>query len=306
MITSTPLASLSLGIALCTAWGCYSDADADSDSDSDSDSVSDAGVACPPLSSYGLVKDVTLEEIPLDGSGIAWDRDTGTFFVVANLQGEIWEYDAAFETLLRTIELVDIDEDAEGLEYLENGWLAIAAETNTVFVAQVGDGVTSVSGAGGAAQIFEPCDAPPVANAGFEGIAFRRTKGDVPGRIFVCEEYQPMRVLSFDWMVGSPPFDPASYADGSLDVYEPWDAEDVLSPYVDDLAGMAYDETSDTLLIVSQISASVIRVDPETGAVLEEMALQDTATAEGLAIFDTCELAVMSEPNHLQVYASLK
>ena len=282
------------------------DADTDADIDTDSDTDFDAGATCPPLSAYGLTQDVILPDVPAEGSGIAWDRDTGTFFVVANYEYSIWEYDAAFDTPLRTIALVDIDDDTEGIEYLEDGWAAICAETNRVFVVHLGDDTTSVSGAGGAAQIFQPCDAPPVANAGLEGIAYRRARGAVPGRIFACQEHQPMRVLGFDWIEGAPPFDPASYADGTLDVYEPWDAQAALSPYVDDIAGMAFDESDGTLLIVSQESSKIIRVDPETGAVLDQLPLEGTSTSEGLTIFDGCKLAVMSEPNRLQVYEPLK
>ena len=139
-------------------------------------------------------------------------------------------------------------------------------------------------------------------NAGFEGITFRRAKGSTPGRIFVCQEYQPMRVLQFDWEPGSPPYTLKTYADGSLTVYEPWDAQQVLSGTVSDIAGMAFDESSGTLLIVSQISSRVIRVNPDTGAILEQLALSGTSAAEGLAMFNGCRLAVMSEPRHLQWY----
>ena len=140
-----------------------SDAAADSSGpDSFAEAQTEAGSACPPLSTYVLTKDIELTDIPQDGSGITWDHDTGTFFVVANLQNKMWEYDGEFTTVLRTISLSDMNSDTEGLEYMEDGWLAICSENNYVYVVPIGGGVTSVSGAvGGFAGIPAERASPP-------------------------------------------------------------------------------------------------------------------------------------------------
>ena len=111
-----------------------------------------------------------------------------------------------------------------------------------------------------------------------------------------------MRVLQFDHMLGLPPFVQRSYLNGTLVVEEPWDAEQTLSTYLNDISGMTYDETNDTLLIVSQESSKVIRVEPGTGAVKETLSLANTSTSEGIALFDQCRMAIVSEPNRLQIY----
>ena len=113
-----------------------------------------------------------------------------------------------------------------------------------------------------------------------------------------------MRVLQFDHVLGSAPYALKSYADGTLVVDEPWDAEQVLSAEVTDLAGMAYDNVSDTLLILSQESSRILRVNPDTGAILERLDLVGTSTSEGLTFFDDCKLAVAHEPNRVELFSA--
>jgi uncharacterized protein YjiK len=181
--------------------------------------------------------------------------------------------------------------------------MAIVAENNYVWAAHIDADTTSITGDDGQAQVYQPCEPPPVTNAGLEGMAFRRPAGGSPGRIYVCQEYKPMRVMSFEHELGTPPFELKSYADGTLKVDEPWDADQVFNGVVGDVAGMTYDESTGTLLIVSQESSSVIRVVPDTGDVLDSLALQNTTTSEGIALYGDCELAVVSEPNQIQIYS---
>ncbi|MBN1654214.1 MAG: SdiA-regulated domain-containing protein [Deltaproteobacteria bacterium] len=259
---------------------------------------------CPPLSAYGFEKEVVLSEIPSQASGIAWNRDSGSFFVVANLQGKMWEYDSELKTVLRTIMLQNMDTDTEGIAYLQDGWVAISVETNYVYVVQLKEGVTTISGSdGNQVQVYQPCGSPSVYNAGLEGIAYQRPRNGENGRIFTCQEYRPMRVLQFDYTGGSPPFTQKSALDGTLAVDEPWNAERLLSANVSDIAGMTYDETNDTLLIVSQESSCVIRVNPQSGEVTEKLSLVNTTTSEGITLFDNCRLAVVSEPDRVQIYS---
>ena len=111
-----------------------------------------------------------------------------------------------------------------------------------------------------------------------------------------------MRVLQFEYNPTTPPFEIKSALNGTLQVEEPWDAQQQLSAHVTDVAGMTYDESSDTLLIVSQQSRSVIRVNPQTGAVVETLLLVNTNTSEGITLFDHCLLAIVSEPDRIQIY----
>ncbi|MCP4599047.1 MAG: hypothetical protein GY847_00645 [Proteobacteria bacterium] len=255
-----------------------------------------------PLDTYELVEEFDLGGIPTEASGIAWNRDTDTFFIVANLQNRLWEYDKTFKTLLRTITLKNMNNDTEGLAYLGDGWLAIAAETNYVYATHIDVSTTTLTGADGAAQIYQPCGPPPVVNAGLEGIAYRPPRDGSPGSIYVCQEHLPMRVLRFEHVLGTEPFELKSYKNDTLDVYEPWEAKQTLVNYVQDIAGMTYDEVSDTLLIVSQESSVIIRVNPNTGAVLEKLNLTGPTTFEGVTLFGACDLALVAEPNHIEIH----
>jgi uncharacterized protein YjiK len=292
--------SVLYGLMLSIGFACSEDPGKDGSDGQDREST----LTCPALDTYELKQEIVLADIPAEASGITWNRDSNSFFVVANLQGSMWEYDENFETLLRTITLEDVDTDTEGVAYLEDGWVAISAENNVIYAADVSEGVTRISGSDtGQVQIYQPSDAPPVTNAGLEGIAYQRSNNGSAGHIFTCQEHLPMRVLQFEYRRDLPPFAKKSALDGTLDVEEPWDAEQLLSEYVTDVSGMTYDETNDTLLIVSQESSSVIRVNPKTGAVTETLSLEDTTTSEGITLFDACQLAIVSEPNRVQIYS---
>jgi uncharacterized protein YjiK len=260
------------------------------------------GTSCPPLGDYELAEELYLSDIPAEASGIAWNWESGTFFIAANLQVRIWEYQADLQTLKRSMTLTDMDTDTEGVAYLGDGWIAVAAENNLIYVVRVDQTTTSISGSSGPAQVYRPSPPPPRVNAGFEGVAYRRPGSALAGRIFTCQEYSPMRMLQFDHSPGVPPFSEKSYLDGTLAVEEPWDAEQTLSSLVGDVSGMTYDESNDTLLIVSQESSLVIRVDPATGTVSETLSLPNTTTSEGITLFDGCRLAIVSEPNRVQVF----
>lgn len=271
----------------------------------DSNTVIDAGSVpeCPNLSGYRFDREMVLPEISAEASGIAWNSDANTFFVVANLQGRFWEFDRTFQTVLRTITIENMDNDTEGITYLGEDRVAIAAESNTVYVADLSDGVTTVSGSdSNRVQLIQPSAAPPVVNAGLEGIAYQPPSTGLNGRFFSCQEHLPMRVLQFEYNATPPPFEPKSVLDGTLQVEEPWDAQQRLSSNVTDIAGMTYDKSNDTLLIVSQESRSVIRINPKTGTVSETLSLSNTDTCEGITLFDHCLLAIVSEPNRVQIY----
>lgn len=253
-----------------------------------------------PLDSYAARESITLTAIPAGASGIAWSPETETFFVVANKEGQIWEYDATLEEVVRTIALSDSFADAEGLAQLDDGRLAVVLETNWIYVAHVDGNTRRIDLEDDTVRAFQPIPAPAEENAGLEGIAYRHPRGSDPGRIYVCQEHLPMRVLAFDVIRGAAQ-NPRSYADGTLEVYEPWDAEQAFAGEVTDIAGLEYDGASDTLLVVSQESSRVLRVEPETGHILERLELEGTTTAEGLALFRDCQLAVVSEPNELEL-----
>lgn len=271
----------------------------------DSPATQEAGAQskCPSLSDYSFDKEIVLSDVPREASGIAWNRDDNTFFIVANLQGRLWEYDRELQTPLRTITLENVDIDTEGIAYLGDGWVAIAVESNYIYAADLSDGVTTLFGSDpNRVQPFQPSGAPMVVNAGLEGVAYLPPRNGFKGRIFSCQEHLPMRVLQFDYEAAPGPFEQKSALDGTLNVEEPWDAQRFLSANVTDIAGMTYDETNDTLLIVSQESRSVIRVDPQTGAIAETLSLVNTDTSEGITLFEKCQLAIVSEPNRVQIY----
>ena len=113
-----------------------------------------------------------------------------------------------------------------------------------------------------------------------------------------------MRVLNFDYVLSEPPYGSRSALDGSLEVREPWDAEIAFAAIATDLAGMTFDGSSETLLVLSQESSVLMRVEPDTGALLEFLSLSGSNSYEGVTLFEDCRLAVMAEPDYVELYAA--
>ena len=111
-----------------------------------------------------------------------------------------------------------------------------------------------------------------------------------------------MRVLSFEYQFSDLPYETKSVLTGNLQVLEPWDADEVFDGIADDLADIAFDSTNDTLLLLSQESSLLMRVSPDSGAVLESLALTGSRYFEGVTFFDGCRIAVLAEPNFLALY----
>ena len=281
------------------------DTDVDTDTDSgaeptETDSEPIHSV-CPSLDAYVSYRQGTLDDIEQEASGITWRPDTNMFFIVANLTEHLWEYDGALNTLQRELGLVNMDFDTEGIVYLGNDRFAIATESNTVYVVRIDEETTVVDGAAATTEIYIPAGPPPRYNAGFEGIAYAPGTAGA-GILFVVQEYSPMRLLSFPYADSQPPYEERSALDGTLIVSEPWDADTILDGVVTDLAGVAYDTSNETLLMLSQESSRLMRVSPDTGEVRESRALPESSAFEGVSLFDDCRIAVLAEPNFFSLY----
>ncbi len=278
------------------------DTDADADTDRDTDSQTQQQ-ACPSLDRYARGEMLTLSEIPEQASGITWNPKTDTFFIVANLTRQLWQYDGTLSSVVREYTLANMDFDTEGIVYLGRDRYAVTTESNTVYVVEITDSTTVIDGEAETTEVLTVAAAPNTRNAGFEGIAFAPDAADAQsGRMFVCQEYDPMRLAVFDYMFSSPPYSARSALDGDFSVADVLDAEAVLGNMATDLAGVTYDASSNTLILVSQESSRLLRVDPDTGLLVETMDLTGSANFEGITFFGDCQIAVLAEPNQVALY----
>ncbi len=252
--------------------------------------------------------------IALDGvvnaSDVAWKPSTDTFFVLADRVNELYEYAADFRTRRRTIQLVNPPEDAEGLSYLRSLGasdrlvLSTEAPSNMVWVFDLDEKATTLDFAQNVRQRYEPIGASKVANRGLEGVALRASDDGTRSWLYVCEEgepqREPIRVLRFPYDDAGPPLE--TYRDGSLSVEEPFVAATRFDSAVGDLSGLHYDAPSHTLLVLSHLGSRLLRVDPDSGQVLDQMLLTRSPQYEGVTMASGNRLVLVSEPNFVEVF----
>jgi uncharacterized protein YjiK len=241
-------------------------------------------------------------------SDITWKPATDTFFVVAN--SVVHEYSSDFSARLRTIRIGGETLDAEGITYLgEVGpWdrfaLAVEAPTDVVLSFDLAPDATVVDAASVRTYVLAP--APPLTNKGWEGVAYRPAKAGGAAWLYACREGEPgqvaMRVIRFPYRADDPAAATWSYADGSLAVDEPWDALARLGDVAEDLSGLHYDTSNDTLLVLSQIGSRLLRVDPATGTVVAQLVLDRSPQYEGVTLASEDRLVLVSEPNFVEIF----
>jgi uncharacterized protein YjiK len=267
-----------------------------------SSSQGGATAVATPLDSFAR----TLGPIALGGlsnaSGITWKPETDTFFVVCDRDHVLYEFSADFESELRRISLDNGGTDTEDVVYLGGNRFGVVDEENEVYVVSIPDGAESANLSAADAEHYVVSAPPATMNRGFEGVTLRRDAG-ASGQFIVCQEGGvtgvPIRVLFFERAASAGTF---SYADGTLVVQEPWNALDKLGAAATDLAAVSFDASSSTLLVLSQETSRLLRVEPETGDILDQRELSGSPQYEGVTLADGGRLVVVSEPNFVEVY----
>jgi uncharacterized protein YjiK len=204
---------------------------------------------------------------------------------------------------VRTVTLSDGPTDGEGIAYLGNDLFAIASEDNTVVVFHLDPTATTLVVSGELRGNFVPAPPPPRVNTGFEGITFRPGAGG-GGDLVVCQEGDPGNVPIAVYRFLFTPDGPieGSYADGTLDVVQPFDAPATLAGLDGDLTGLAYEGRDDTLLITSHLASRLLKVDAESGALLEQLELSASPQYEGVALASEERLVLVSEPGFVELW----
>ncbi len=254
-------------------------------------------------------KALKLDKIGTNASGITWDPFIEQYFVIQNNSAVIYRYDRHFEFLGRLKKVGNINNDTEGLTYIDGTRIAIVTEANTAHQIEFNQ------------QVFEQKryhssldyrfdGRPKHKNKGFEGIAFRPGNIDRPARIYAGQEGSgryadaKMRVVYFD-ANSQPSFGSRllSYQDEDFNLIEPFNAEQKFAGIITDIAGMTFDPLGNTLIIVSQESRKAIQVDPSTGDVLDQLSLSGAPAYEGVTIGPNGELVFVSEKKWVQIYS---
>lgn len=246
-----------------------------------------------------------LGEIPNNASGITWHEELQQYLVVRNNAADIYRYNVNFN-YLGQLHVSDINRDTEGLGFINGNEVMVVTENNYAHKLEIDEFTSHINGSPSQTQAYRllPFGA---SNKGLEGVAGRKAEGGGLARVYACQEgtgtnsSAHMRVVYFD-VPATDPLVLLSYEDNSLEVIEPFDAEQAFAGVVTDIAGMVYDPRTGHLIIVSQESRKAIQVNPDTGEVISQLSLSGAPQFEGVTIGPNGELVFVSEGNWIRIY----
>jgi uncharacterized protein YjiK len=224
------------------------------------------------LSEFDLVLQIQLPDGgsgATDFSGVAYNHDTGTLFVVDNSKEDVFEY-TVDGTLLRVITGVGFN-DTEGIFYLGGDQFAISEEKLAVLNVVTIDAATTSIDRSQATLI------QPTLGDKLEGVAYDQ----VGGVFYAVNERSPMEVYRIEW-------------DGTATLEAAVTA--TAAGFVTDLAGIHVVGGNDPrLYLLSQESATLLEVDL-LGQVHGNLSLPG-ANLEGVSLSPAgSDLYVVGEP----------
>jgi len=212
-----------------------------------------------------------------DCSGVAYRPESKTYFVIENRTGNIFEINKS--KCILNMYPSGIRRDPEGITYAGNNTFYVSGEAeNGIYEIELKEGRFHRKRT---ARVNVP--AKP-GNCGLEGIAYCRPRNT----LFCVKEKTPVLVLEIS-------LDEASFGEIKRQVE---------FKGVRDLAGAAYDETSDRLLLLSEMDKCVVVVDPDTFKEVGRFRVHG-GQPEGICL-DEDGLCIISEPSHCLFYRPQK
>ncbi len=251
------------------------------------------------------VMDIGPVSVPGTGdlSGLAYNENTNTLFGIDNDTNSIFELDTD-GTVLRTITLTGFD-DTEAITYMGNDLFAIAEERRgrIVFVL-IGTGSNIVY-----PSTYVQLTGTWNDNSGLEGLSYDSSTNIM----YVVQEYYPMTIHAFEV--------PADFT-GTITASNPFDIQNNTYGFTD-LSGLHHLSLpsalsnygfTENLLIMSQLNAAVVEVNPITGEEYSRLDLTtggangtvifSLAQAEGVAVAPDGNIYIIGEPNHFYRFSN--
>lgn len=232
-----------------------------------------------------------LPDIAGNLSGITYNPDSDSYFLIQNNSGAIFEYKEDFEKPVRTIRMINLlDLDTEDIVYLGNNEYALSTESNHVLIVKIDNSQTVLDANESRDDVqLMPLPRAEKKNKGLEGVCFSKKRN----MLFAVQEKKPIRI--FEW---PRPAHKADVPDSSkLGLKEPYDIGRLLKNIMSDLSACHYDDDKDQLLLLSHESSRVMYVNRQGQAVstldLPPVALQ----YEGMTLSKDGKLVLVSEPN---------
>ncbi|MGH1374221.1 MAG: SdiA-regulated domain-containing protein [Cellvibrionaceae bacterium] len=232
------------------------------------------------------VEAVVLKNVRNNLSGITYNRDTQSLWVVINQPSQLIELNEDLQPK-RTIPLVNFH-DTEAVAYAGQGRFAIADERiQTVAIAIIDEKT----------QSLDKDDLPQLTlntrgedNKGLEGLAVNPSDHS----IYAVRERDPMELLKIQGLLEK---------SHNIGVHNPFDIS-TGHIYWDDLSGLHFDPATQNLLVLSD-EAKLLSVVNPSGDRITHMDLEagfgglsaDIPQAEGVTLDDHKNLYIVSEPN---------
>lgn len=250
------------------------------------------------LANYTKVDEVIpLPDIGGNLSGITYNPDTNTYFLIQNNYGQLFEYDRGFKKPLRVINLKNLkDNDTEDIVYLGKGRYAVSTEENYIFIFSIAPGQTVVDMNSARNDVQEfVLPSPKKDNKGLEGVCFTNRGKSGRGTFYAVQEQKPKRIFSFIWPSSDADFKSAK----AFGLTEPFDTESIMKHRLSDLSGCTFDDSSNHLLVLSHESSRLMELS-RTGKIINILNIPAVATQyEGVAFGPDRELVLVSEPSTL-------
>jgi len=252
------------------------------------------------LSDYSQIDEVIgLPEIGGNLSGVTYNYDTGTYFMIQNNGGKIFEYDRGLRRQLRLIHMTHLsDLDTEDIVYLGHNRFALSSEKNHVLIFTLTPGQTTVDLGSGREDVQDFTFPPPAkVNNGLEGVCYSQNSSSGRGTFYAVQEKLPERVFSFVW----PDSDKDFHQPKDFGLNEYRDIAKILNGRMNDLSGCTFDPESNHLLLLSHESSRVMELTP-AGDLIQTLNIPPAAKQyEGITFGPDRELVLVSEPNTVVV-----
>lgn len=232
---------------------------------------------------------LTIEKAEVDGSGITYNWDTKTFFVILNGPAVVLELDVGLKTK-RVIKLAGFD-DTEAITWIGGTSYAIVEERRfTICLIEIDDKTERVE----YDKAVKAVAGKPAGNVGLEGVAY-----DPTARTFYMVKEKDPRAICKMTRQG---------VENGGKAEAVWDIE-ARSLGMKDLSDLHYNIASGSLLILSDESQCVVETTKD-GRELGRLSLAEGSAGlakgivqpEGVTIDDKGVLYVVSEPNLLYVF----
>lgn len=247
---------------------------------------------------YDLVNTYTISSIPDDLSGVTYNQETNTLFMVQNGDPRVYETDLS-GNVLRDIDLMNF-EDTEGIVHIGGTRFAVVEERRGTIVLFNIETNTNKVNYNNSADIIQMSDTlgPWGGNTGLEGITYY----PFLNRIFTVKEKMSKGYYAFTMPMSFPLTLTTTNTNIVCDMTQnPFGFSDVAGIHHLGLSGAIDLNTGGYTLLLSQESRALVEVDLNCNEI-SRLSFPYINQPEGVTMDNNGTLYIVAEPNLLYVF----